>query len=89
MESAYFFKILGTTGSVIMCVSSIPQIIRTYRTRRADGLSGYYLAMLVSGMSLILLYALHIGDFVFIFGNCLSLSLLGILIALRWQYRNK
>jgi len=53
----------------------------------ADGLSGSYLTILMIGMSLILLYALHVRDIVFIFGNGISLTLTAILIVLRYQYR--
>jgi lipid-A-disaccharide synthase-like uncharacterized protein len=53
----------------------------------ADGLSGSYLTILMIGMSLILLYALHVRDIVFIFGNGISLTLTSILIVLRYQYR--
>ena len=86
METANIFQILGTTGSFIMCASAIPQIIKTYRMKCADNLSGSYLAILMIGMSLIMLYALHIKDIVFILGNGISLTLTGILIALRYKY---
>ena len=86
METANIFQIMGTTGSLIMCASSIPQIIKTYRMKCADNISGSYLAILMTGMSLILLYALHIRDIVFIFGNSISMALTAILIALRYKY---
>ena len=86
MESANIFQIMGTTGSLIMCASSIPQIIKTYRMKCADNISGSYLAILMIGMSLILLYALHVRDVVFILGNGISLTLTAILIVLRYKY---
>ncbi|MEN6432210.1 MAG: PQ-loop repeat-containing protein [Smithella sp.] len=54
MDAAYFFQILGITGSLIMCASSVPQIIKTYRMKCADNLSGSYLLILITGMLLIL-----------------------------------
>jgi len=87
MEISNIFEILGTTGSLIMCASSIPQIIKTYRTKSADSLSGSYLAILIMGMLLILSYALYRKDIVFIFGNVLSLLLTGILVGLWYRYR--
>ncbi len=86
METANIFQIMGTTGSLIMCASSIPQIIKTYRMKCADNLSGSYLAILMLGMTLILLYALHIKDIVFITVNTISLTLTAILVALRYKY---
>jgi MtN3 and saliva related transmembrane protein len=87
METTNIFQLLGTIGSLIMCASSVPQILKTYRMKCADGLSGSYLTILMIGMSLILLYALHVRDIVFIFGNGISLTLTAILIVLRYQYR--
>jgi len=86
MEAANIFQIMGTTGSLIMCASSIPQILKTYKMKCADNLSGSYLAILMIGMSLILLYALHVKDIVFIMGNSISLTQTAILIALRHKY---
>ena len=89
METTNIFQLLGTTGSLIMCASSVPQIIKTYRMKCADNLSGSYLAILMIGMTLILLYALHVKDIVFIFGNGISLTLTAILIIMRYKYNLK
>jgi PQ loop repeat. len=72
-----------------MCVSAIPQIIKTYRTRCSDGLSISYLIILMTGMSMIMFYALYVKDMVFIFGNGLALLLMGILITLCFRFRRK
>lgn len=52
-----------------------------------DGLSGSYLAVLMIGMTLILLYALSVKDVVFILGNGISLTLTGILVGMWFLYR--
>jgi MtN3 and saliva related transmembrane protein len=72
-----------------MCVSAVPQIIKTYRTKCSDGLSISYLIILMTGMSLIMIYSLYVKDMVFIFGNGLGLLLMGILIVLCFRYRRK
>jgi len=87
METKTFFELLGTTGSLIMCASSLPQIWKTYRTKCITGLSGTYLAILMIGMSFILSYALYVKNIVFIFGNSLSLTLTGLLVVLWFRYR--
>jgi MtN3 and saliva related transmembrane protein len=89
MNTSHFFEILGVTGSLIMCVSVIPQIIKTYKTKCSDGLSISYFIILMTGMSMIMLYALYVKDMVFIFGNGLALLLTGILIVLCFRYRRK
>ena len=89
MEIGNIFEILGTTGSLIMCASSVPQIWKTYRTKCADSLSGFYLAILMIGMLLILSYALYKKDVVFILGNGISLLFTGLLVVMYWRYQNK
>ncbi|MEW6077580.1 MAG: PQ-loop repeat-containing protein [Thermodesulfobacteriota bacterium] len=89
MEIENIFELMGTTGSLILCVSAVPQILKTYRLKCADGLSGLYLLVLVIGMALIQLYAIHIKDAVFIWGNGISLLLTSILLGLRCQYGKK
>jgi MtN3 and saliva related transmembrane protein len=81
------FELLGVTGSLIVCGSVIPQIIRTYRTKSAHDLSIAYLASLMTGMLMLMVYSIHIRDFVFIFGNILSILSIGTLMGLWKRYR--
>jgi MtN3 and saliva related transmembrane protein len=81
------FEIIWTTGSLIVSLSSLPQILKTYRTRKAGDLSISYLAVLLLGMTLILVYAIHTGDLIFIFGNLASVLLVAFLIVLLLLYR--
>lgn len=87
LEAKQIYEIMGAIGSFIMCVSAIPQIIKTYRTKCTKGLSGSYLAALMTGMIMILIYSLSVNDAVFIFGNTLALLLTGILMGLWIRYR--
>lgn len=89
METGRIFEMMGTIGSLIICASAVPQIWKTYRTKFTDGLSGSYLAILMLGMTMILLYVLYMKNIVFIFGNGLSLTLTGILVGLWFRYRGK
>jgi len=89
MDAAYFFQIMGTTGSLIMCASAFPQIIKTYKKKSVDSISGSYLAILITGMLFILSYALYKKDIIFILGNALSISLTGILMIMWFMYRKK
>lgn len=88
MSTKLIFETLGTTGSMVVCASAIPQIVKTYRTKSADDLSILYLGILMFGMGLLRSYSLYVKDFVFIFGNTLSVSSTGILIVLCFKYKN-
>jgi len=83
------FEIMGLIGSLTLCISALPQIVKTYRTKKADDLSISYLIILMLGMALMMIYSLHIGDPIFIFGNSLSVLSTGVLIFLCLRYRSQ
>jgi len=87
METSLIFEILGTAGSLILCASAIPQIVKTYRTKSSGDLSIVYLATLIFGLMLLMVYSLYVRDFVFIFGNTLALSSTGVMILFWFKYR--
>ena len=87
METSLIFEILGTAGSLILCASAIPQIVKTYRTKSSGDLSIVYLATLMLGLMLLMVYSLYVRDFVFIFGNTLALSSTGAMILFWFKYR--
>jgi len=89
MEISVLFKTLGMTGSLIVCASAIPQVVKTYRVKRSRDLSIVYLAVLIFGMSLLQAYSVYVRDFVFILGNTLSMLSTGLLIVLWFRYRRQ
>ena len=89
METSLIFEILGTVGSLILCASAIPQIVKTYRTKSSDDLSILYLITLIFGLMLLMVYSIYVRDFVFIFGNTLALSSTGAMIFLWFKYKKQ
>ena len=87
METSWIFEILGTAGSLILCASAIPQIVKTYRTKSSGDLSIIYLGTLIFGLMLLMVYSIYVKDFVFIFGNTLALSSTGVMILFWFKYR--
>ena len=86
MSIQMVFEFLGMTGSLIICGSVIPQVMKTYRTKSARDLSNTYLMTLMAGIILLTVYSVYIRDMVFIFGNTLSMLSVGILMLLRRRY---
>ena len=84
MSVKFIFESLGVLGSLIICGSVIPQVIKVYSTKSARDLSITYLSTLMTGIVLLTVYSIYIGDIVFILGNTLSLISVGVLIGL-WQ----
>ena len=86
MSIKIVMEFLGITGSLIICGSVIPQVIKTYRTKSARDLSITYLTILMIGIVLLTVYSVYIRDMVFIFGNVLSFMSIVILIGLWKRY---
>ncbi len=86
MSIQMVFEFLGMTGSLIICGSVIPQVMKTYRTKSARDLSSTYLMTLMTGIILLTVYSVYIRDLVFIFGNTLSMLSVGILMLLWRRY---
>ena len=86
MKTSLIFEIIGTVGSLILCASAIPQIVKTYRTKSSGDLSILYLITLIFGLMLLMVYSIYVRDFVFIFGNTLAISSTGVMIFLWFKY---
>ena len=89
MSIQMVFEFLGVTGSLIICGSVIPQVMKTYRTKSARDLSITYLMTLMTGIILLTVYSVYIRDLVFIFGNTLSMLSVGILMVLWRRYERR
>jgi MtN3 and saliva related transmembrane protein len=61
-------------------------VIKTYRTKSARDLSITYLLALMTGIILLMIYSIYIGDMVFIFGNTLSMLSVSLLMILWKRY---
>lgn len=87
MVISSLFEVIGMAGSMILCFSAIPQIMKTYRTKRAGDLSIHYLSTLMIGIILVMLYSVYIKNLIFIISNGLSLFMTGMLMAMWMKYR--
>ena len=80
-------EMIGTIGALVICISAIPQVIKTYTTKSSGDLSILYLSILMLGMILLQIYSVSVHDFVFIFGNTLSMIMTGLLIVMWFKYQ--
>jgi MtN3 and saliva related transmembrane protein len=80
-------EMIGTIGALVICVSAIPQVIKTYTTKSSGDLSILYLSILMLGMIFLQIYSISVKDFVFIFGNILSMIMTGLLIVMWFKYQ--
>jgi MtN3 and saliva related transmembrane protein len=74
------WKLLGIAGALLTMFGFVPQILKMWRTRSAEDVSGFTLVQFGAGVTLWMLYGIHLQDFIIIGANAVSLATL--LIAL-------
>jgi MtN3 and saliva related transmembrane protein len=79
-------QILGLLAGSLTTFSFLPQLIRVYKRRSAADLSYGYLAVFALGICLWLIYGLLLHDVPIILANLITLSLVIILLLMKFAY---
>ena len=53
-----YTDIVGYTGGVFLTINMIPQLWKTWRTKRADDISWYFLLLQLTGLGLYTVYGI-------------------------------
>lgn len=77
---------MGFAAGILTTVGFIPQVVRSYRTKKVHDVSLVQPMILLAGMTLWLAYGLHLGNAAIVFTNIVSLVLNGFLIVLKLKY---
>jgi MtN3 and saliva related transmembrane protein len=72
--------VLGVAAASLTMFGFVPQILKMWKTRSAEDVSGLTLVQFGAGVTLWMLYGVHLKDFIIIGANAVSLATL--LIAL-------
>jgi MtN3 and saliva related transmembrane protein len=86
MENFWF--LIGSSAALLTMFGFVPQVIKMYRTKIVRDLSLWMLVQFTIGVSLWMLYGIHIRDPIIVFANVTTLIILLISIALYLLYRN-
>lgn len=81
-----FWEILGIVATLCIMVSYVPQIVKSYRTKKMGDISLAYLGTIAFGVFLWMLYGFHIEDPVVAYANVAILALALALVAMRIHY---
>ena len=84
-----YVTIIGFVAGVFTTLSFLPQLLHTWRLRRADDLSGLWLAAFTSGVILWLIYGLMLPSSPVIMNNAATLALLVPILALKLYHRDR
>ncbi|MDX2157577.1 MAG: SemiSWEET transporter [Hyphomicrobiaceae bacterium] len=78
--------VVGAAAAVCTTIANVPQVAKTWRTRRADDLSLKMLILLMSGIALWLVYGLLKWDLLIILANIATFALLAVLLYVKLGY---
>ncbi len=83
------FEIVGFIAAFLTTLSFVPQVYKTWKTKEVADLSlVMYLAMFV-GVSLWLVYGIHIGSPSMIVANSVTMLLVLMVVIFKIRYREK
>jgi MtN3 and saliva related transmembrane protein len=78
--------LLGISAGVLTAASRVPQIVKTWKTRSAGGLSLTMYTMLCAGFLLWLTYGIMTESLPIILSNVVSLGFNAVLLAFRFRF---
>jgi len=78
--------ILGLIAGLLVTVSMIPQLVRTFRMKNADGISLLFTLLLWTGMGLWLAYGISLDLTQVIIWNAVGMASVSTLIVMKIRY---
>lgn len=82
-------EILGLVAGSLTTLSFVPQVIKTYRTRSAEGLSLGMFSLFCAGLILWLVYGFMISAISIIVANAITLILASSLLFFKFTFKNQ
>ena len=77
--------ILGFAGTTLSVVSLIPQVVKTWRTRRADDISAGWLIFALASMLVWVAYGSLVGAPAIVWANALTFVQAGFILGIKWR----
>jgi MtN3 and saliva related transmembrane protein len=78
--------VLGLVAGSLTTLAYLPQVLKTWRSRSADGMSWSMLVILCLGIGLWLIYGLYAHNTPVIFANLLTLLFSSAILAMKIRY---
>lgn len=80
---------VGTAAAICSMASFTPQIVKIWRERDASAVSLRMYVVTVTGFSLWTTYGVLTGSWPVIGANAVCLILAGVILALKWRFRDR
>lgn len=85
-EAAVFYEAVGLVAGLLTTVAYLPQVLQVWRTRSARDISLGMFLLMVSGITLWLIYGLFIGSVALIAANSVTLVLTLLVLIGKLKY---
>jgi len=82
-------KTMGFLAGILTTFSFLPQVIKTYQTKRADDFNLAFMLMFTVGLIFWNIYGIMIGEWPIIAANSVTLVLNFILLGMKIKYNKK
>ncbi len=82
------FQIVGFVALMASSFGFLPQVVKTFRTKKAEDISLYTLILLITASSSWTAYGLSKSDFFIILTNVIIFVLVLVLTLMKLSYRN-
>jgi MtN3 and saliva related transmembrane protein len=82
----HFDNLIGALAAIFTTTAFIPQVVLTWKTRRADGISLGMYSLFTTGVALWLAYGVIIGAWPVIIANTLTLALALFILAMKIRF---
>ena len=77
--------LLGAAGTGFSVVSLIPQVLKTWRTRRADDISAGWLVFALLSMLVWVVYGSLVGAPAIVWANALTFVQAAFILGMKWR----
>jgi len=84
-----YIQWVGIVAGIFTALSLMPQLIKTFKTKKVEEISALMLITLMCGVGLWIYYGILRNDLPIIITNAFSFTLNVLLIILRWKYSKK
>ena len=85
----FTISVIGIMASIFALSSTVPQIVKSLKTKKTEDLSVWLILSLIVGLSLWVIYGIGKNDVVIVGGNILGVSLNLVLLLLKFRYSRK
>lgn len=85
--SPVWVNAIGTAAALCSMASFTPQIVKIWRERDASSVSLRMFILTVTGFVLWTTYGLLLGSWPVVLSNAVCLTLSGVILGLKWKFR--